>query len=165
MQLVDYLNGMWYMICLPSLLCGLLVSAEDVRSRRVPRVWIGVGCLLQILANLIYALSANSLFLVLQSLLFAFLAAALQCGLALAKPGNLGFGDVTATLLVGLAVGMFGLRAMVGWWIAMSLIGFVWIKAWLRFDPQRDTRFAGRTPFAPAIVAAGAISVIICAFC
>ena len=152
MQLVDYLNGMWHMICLPSLLCGLAVSVEDVRARRVPRAWIAVGCMAQIIVNIIYALSVNALFLALQSLLFAMLAAVLQCALALIRPGALGFGDVTVTSVMGLGVGMFGLYAMV-----------LWIVFWTRFDPQRHTQYAGRTPFAPAIVVAGAISIAICA--
>lgn len=63
MQLVDYLNGMWYMICLPSLLCGLAISVEDIRSRRIPRAWIATGCTAQIIVNLIYALSINTLYL------------------------------------------------------------------------------------------------------
>ena len=65
MQLVDYLNGMWYMICLPSLLCGLAISVEDIRSRRIPRAWIATGCTAQIIVNLIYALSINTLYLAL----------------------------------------------------------------------------------------------------
>ena len=143
MQLVDYLNGMWYMICLPSLLCGLAISVEDIRSRRIPRAWIATGCTVQIIVNLIYALSINTLYLALQAILFAVLSAVLQCALALVKPGSLGFGDVTATLLMGLAVGMFGL------------------VLWTRFDPQKHTAYAGKTPFAPALVAAGAIGIAI----
>ena len=84
---------MWYMICLPSLLCGLAVSVEDIRSRRIPRTWVAAGCVVQIIVNLIYALYANTLFLALQALLFAALSAALQCALALMKPGSVGFGD------------------------------------------------------------------------
>lgn len=163
MQLVDYLNGMWYMICLPSLLCGLAVSVEDVRARRVPRAWIAVGYMAQIIVNIIYALSVNALFLALQSLLFAMLAAVLQCALALIRPGALGFGDVTVTSVMGLGVGMFGLYAMVLWWLFIAVIGLLWIAFWTRFDPQRHTQYAGRTPFAPAIVVAGAISIAICA--
>ena len=101
---------------------------------------------MQIIVNLIYALYANALFLALQALLFAALSAALQCALALVKPGSLGFGDVTTTLLMGLAVGMFGL---------------CWIALWTRFDPQKHTAYAGRTPFAPAIVATGAIGIAV----
>lgn len=159
MQLVDYLNGMWYLICLPSLLCGLALSVEDIRARRIPRPWIAVGCTAQIVTNIVYAVSVNSLYLVLQALLFAALSAVLQCALALVKPGALGFGDVTSTLLIGLAVGMFGLDAMIVWWLAMALVGLVWIALWTFVDPQRNTGYAGRTPFAPAIVVAGAIGV------
>lgn len=161
MQLVDYLNGMWYMICLPSLLCGLAINVEDIRSRRIPRAWIVTGCTAQIIVNLIYALSINTLYLALQAILFAVLSAVLQCALALVKPGSLGFGDVTATLLMGLAVGMFGLFAVVFWWLAISVVGLLWLVLWTRFDPQKHTAYAGKTPFAPALVAAGAIGIAI----
>ena len=159
MQLVDYLNGMWYLICLPSLLCGLALSVEDVRARRIPRPWIAAGCTVQIVTNIVYAVSVNSPYLVLQALLFAALSAVLQCALALIKPGALGFGDVTSTLLIGLAVGMFGLDAIIVWWLAMALGGLAWIALWILIDPQRNTKYAGKTPFAPAIVVAGAIGV------
>ena len=159
MQLVDYLNGMWYMICLPSLLCGLAISVEDIRSRRIPRAWIATGCTSQIIVNLIYALSINTLYLALQAILFAVLSAVLQCALALVKPGSLGFGDVTATLLMGLAVGMFGLFAVVFWWLAIGVVGLLWLVLWTRFYPQKHTAYAGKTPFSPELVAAGAICI------
>lgn len=113
------------------------------------------------LVNLIYALYANTLFLALQALLFAALSAALQCALALMKPGSVGFGDVTTTLLMGLAVGMFGLFAVVSWWLAIGVVGLCWITLWTRFDPQKHTSYAGRTPFAPAIVTTGAIGIAV----
>ena len=72
-----------------------------------------MGCLLQLAATLVYALVANDLFAVMQSALFAVLCALVQCGLALIKPGALGFGDVTMTLMMGLAVGMTGLTGVV----------------------------------------------------
>ena len=135
---------MWYMICLPSLLCGMAVSVEDIRARRIPRMWIAVGCLAQVIVDITYALSVNSLFLALQAL---------------------GFGDVTSTLLIGLAVGMFGLFPVVFWWFAISVLGLLWLAIWTRFDPQKHTRFAGKTPFAPTIVVAGAISIAMHALC
>ena len=116
---------------------------------------------MQIIVNLIYALYANALFLALQALLFAALSAALQCALALVKPGSLGFGDVTTTLLMGLAVGMCGLFAVVSWWLAVGVVGLCWIALWTRFDPQKHTSYACRTPFAPAIVATGAIGIAV----
>ncbi|NEG89319.1 peptidase A24 [Bifidobacterium aerophilum] len=147
-----------YLALLPSLLCGLAVGVEDVRRRRVPRAWIAVGVLAQLAANVVYGLAINSLFVVVQSLLFAAIAAVLQCLLAVAKPGALGFGDVTCTLMTGLGVGLLGLTAMVAWWLAMGLIGLAWMAWWIRFDPQSDTPYAGKVPFAPVIVAAGLIA-------
>lgn len=117
-----------------------------------------MGCLCQMGANVIYGLAGNELYVVPQSLLFAVVAAVLQCLLALARPGSLGFGDVTCTLMIGLCVGAFGLTAMLGWWVLMGIIGLVWMTLWLRFDPQSQSSHAGKVPFAPVIVSAGLIA-------
>ena len=118
---------MGYLVALPSLLCGLAISVEDIRCRRVPRLWVAVGCLLQLVALIVAALLGNDLFLVLQAALFAVLCAAVQCGLALVRPGALGFGDVTVTLVMGLAVGTAGLWGVVVWWLAMGVLGLGWL--------------------------------------
>ena len=106
---------MTYLAYLPSLICGIAVSVEDIRRRRVPRLWIAIGCLAQLVAVIIVAVMANTMFLLVQAPLFAALSAVLQAGLAMAKPGSMGFGDVTCTLAMGLAVGMAGLTAVVVW--------------------------------------------------
>ncbi|RSX56566.1 peptidase A24 [Bifidobacterium samirii] len=137
------------------------MAAEDVRRRRVPRAWIALGCAAQLAADLVVALLENDLFLVPQALLFALLAAALQCALALVRPGALGLGDVTCTLMTGLGVGLAGFTAMLVWWLAMGLLGLAWMALWIRFDPQSDTRFAGKVPFAPVIVAAGLLAAVL----
>lgn len=150
-----------YLALLPGLFCGLAVGVEDVRRRRVPRRWIAFGCAAQLIAALIWAMVANDLFVVPQAVLFAVLSALVQCALALITPGALGFGDVTCTLMIGLSVGMAGLGAVVLWWLGMGVLGLIWIALWLRFDPQSGTPYAGRAPFAPVIVVAGAIAAIL----
>lgn len=132
---------MTYLAYLPSLICGIAVSVEDIRRRRVPRLWIAIGCLTQLVAVIIVAVMANTMFLLVQAPLFAVLSAVLQAGLAMAKPGSMGFGDVTCTL-------------------AMGLLGLAWMALWLRFDPQRRSDHAGKVPFAPAIVCAAVVAVI-----
>ena len=156
---------MGYLVALPSLLCGLAISVEDIRCRRVPRLWVAVGCLLQLVALIVAALLGNDLFLVLQAALFAVLCAAVQCGLALVRPGALGFGDVTVTLLMGLAVGTAGLWGVVVWWLAMGVLGLVWMLLWRQFDWQGDTPYAGKVPFAPVIVVAGAVTILFVFHC
>ena len=83
-------------------------------------LWIAIGCLTQLVAVIIVAVMANTMFLLVQAPLFAVLSAVLQAGLAMAKPGSMGFGDVTCTLAMGLAVGMAGLTA---WWSG----GWPWV--------------------------------------
>ena len=68
-----YPTGMGYLVALPSLLCGLAISVEDIRCRRVPRLWVAVGCLLQLVALIVAALLGNDLFLVLQAALCIYL--------------------------------------------------------------------------------------------
>ena len=151
---------MTYLAYLPSLICGIAVSVEDIRRRRVPRLWIAIGCLTQLVAVIIVAVMANTMFLLVLAPLFAVLSAVLQAGLAMAKPGSMGVGDVTCTLAMGLAVGMAGLTAVVVWWLAMGLLGLAWMALWLRCDPQRRSDHAGKVPFAPAIVCAAVVAVI-----
>lgn len=155
-----YPTGMTYLIALPSLLCGLAVSAEDLRRRRVPRLWIAVGCIAQCAFAAVYGVATGRPALFAAPLAMAVAAGALQLALALVRPGALGFGDVTATLMVGQAVGLFGPVRFALWWLAMGVLGLLWMWAWRRFDPQRGTRYAGRVPFVPAIVAAGVLAVL-----
>lgn len=149
-----------YLYCLPSLICAVALSAEDMRRRRVPRAWVAVFFLVQLVADLVWTGLANRFFVVLQALLFAVLCALVQLLLALAKPGALGLGDVTAMLPLGLAVGMYGLGSVVTWWVVMSVVGLVWVLFWTRFDPQRHTAYKGKTPFVPAI-AVGAVAAVL----
>lgn len=151
---------MGYLVAIPSFLCGLAVSIEDIRCRRVPRRWILAGCASQLACTLAAALWGNNLFLILQTMLFAILCAIIQIGLALIKPGTLGFGDVTATLMMGLAVGMHGLWSVVMWWMLMGILGLAWILLWRRFNWQHDTAYADTVPFAPVIVCSAVIVVL-----
>lgn len=114
-----------YLFTLPGLLCGLALSIEDVRCRRVPIAWVAVGALLQLAADFAYGVVANDLFVLLQALLFTVLCCLVQFALALIVPKSLGFGDVTALVPMGLSVGLFGLLPVVVWWLAMGVCGIV----------------------------------------
>ena len=148
-----------YLIYLPGLLCGLALSAEDVRRRRVPRPWVAAGAAAQLIADCLWAAADNDFFIVMQALLFAALCVGVQCLLAVARPGTLGLGDVTAMVPVGLAVGMRSLTAIIVWWLALGAIGLLLVTAWTRFDPQRNTSYRGKTPFVPAILLSAIVAV------
>lgn len=150
-----------YLFCLPGLLCGLALSIEDLRHRRVPIPWVGIGSLLQLIANFAYGVLTNELFTFIQALLFAALCCLIQFALALAAPKSLGFGDVTTMAPLGLAVGLFGLYAVINWWLAMGLCGLIWIALWTLLDPQRHTAYAGKVPYVPAMLAAAVIAIAI----
>ena len=111
-----------YLFTLPGLLCGLALSIEDVRHRRV-----AAGALLQLAADFAYGVVMNDLFVLLQALLFTVLCCLIQFALALLVPRSLGFGDVTALIPMGLSVGLFGLLPVVVWWLAMGVAGITWI--------------------------------------
>ncbi|MBW3079999.1 prepilin peptidase [Bifidobacterium saguinibicoloris] len=150
-----------YLYCLPGLICGLALAAEDVRRRRVPRTWVAAGCLVQLAADVVWAVMANDFFVVLQAMLFAVLCAGVQLLLALAKPGAVGLGDVTAMLPLGLAVGAYGLFHVVTWWVCLGLLGFLFVALWTRFDPQRHGAYAGKVPFVPVIVVSAVVAVLV----
>ncbi|KAB5606839.1 prepilin peptidase [Bifidobacterium jacchi] len=152
---------MSYLASLPGLLCGLALSAEDVHSRRVPRKWVAVGAMAQLAASLAYAIVFNDLFSLLASVLFALLSALAQAAMAIIRPSALGFGDVTATLVIGLSVGLWGLTVTALWWVIMGLFGVSWIVWWSHCDPQRHGAHAGRVPYVPVIAIAGIIAVAI----
>ena len=137
-----------YLFTLPGLLCGLALSIEDVRHRRVPIAWVAAGALLQLAADFAYGVVVNDLFVLLQALLFTVLCCLIQFALALLVPRSLGFGDVTALIPMGLSVGLFGLLPVVVWWLAMGVAGITWIALWTRFDPQRTSpAHAGKVPY------------------
>ena len=91
-----------YLFTLPGLLCGLALSIEDVRHRRVPIAWVTAGALLQLAADFAYGVVVNDLFVLLQALLFTVLCCLIQFALALLVPRSLGFGDVTALIPMGI---------------------------------------------------------------
>ena len=149
-----------YLFTLPGLLCGLALSIEDVRHRRVPIAWVAAGALLQLAADFAYGVVVNDLFVLLQALLFTVLCCLIQFALALLVPRSLGFGDVTALIPMGLSVGLFGLLPVVVWWLAMGVAGITWIALWTRFDPQRTSpAHAGKVPYVPVILAGAIVAV------
>lgn len=151
-----------YLFTLPGLLCGLALSIEDVRHRRVPIAWVAAGALLQLAADFAYGVVVNDLFVLLQALLFTVLCCLIQFALALLVPRSLGFGDVTALIPMGLSVGLFGLLPVVGWWLAMGVAGITWIALWTRFDPQRTSpAHAGKVPYVPVILAGAIVAVAV----
>lgn len=154
-----------YLYCLPGLICAVALSVEDVRARRVPRLWVGLGVLAQLAADVAWAVTANDFFVVMQALLFAALCAGVQLLLALAKPGALGLGDVTAMLPMGLAVGAYGLTRVVVWWLAMGVLGLALMALWGRFDARHGhghgASDAGKVPFVPVIAIAAVVAVAV----
>ena len=51
---------------------------------------------------------------------------------------------MTVTLLMGLAVGTAGLWGVVVWWLAMGVLGLVWMLLWRRFDWQGGHPLCGQ---------------------
>lgn len=121
---------MSYLVLFPSLICGLALCVEDARSRRIPRLWVVSGFIVQLVALAGYAIAVNDIFIVLQALLFTALCTLVQLGLAIARPGSLGLGDVTCIPVIALAPGMFGLMTVIVWWLLMGVLGLAWLAVW-----------------------------------
>ncbi|BDR52950.1 peptidase A24 [Bombiscardovia nodaiensis] len=124
----------------------------------MPRFGIALGILLQLLTLLAYcALSRQDLWPIIAALGLALASTVVQTFLALIRPGALGFGDVTATALVGLSLGVLGWQASLAWWLLMGAFGLVALGLYYRW-PGRSHKPSAPTnrslPFLPIIVGA-----------
>lgn len=142
-----------YLFLIPSAVAGLMVSWTDIRTRRVPLPVVTVGCIAQIIAWCIWYTMYDDVEPLLAALLLGIGSAIIQLAFALIKPGHLGFGDVTCTLLIGLAVGRFGMATTTVWWFLMGAIGLLLLAI-------QHGRGKASIPFAPAIVLSGLLAVI-----
>ncbi|WEV68184.1 prepilin peptidase [Bifidobacterium sp. ESL0769] len=148
---------MAYIAALPSLICGLALVVEDIRRFRVPRTWVVTGVLIQLVFFIALSIIERNPAKVLLPLGYALLSAAIQFLLSRLKPGALGFGDVTTSFLVGLAVGSFGLMPYLYWWLLMGALGLLWIPLY----PKLIKHSSHKAPFVPIIVFAGIIATLI----
>ncbi|WEV59795.1 peptidase A24 [Bifidobacterium sp. ESL0728] len=157
---MNYLTDMAYIAALPSLICGLALVVEDIRRFRVPRTWVTLGVLAQFAVFLAFSIIERNPAKVLFPLGYAALSAAIQFLLSRLKPGALGFGDVTASFLAGLAVGSFGLMSYLYWWLLMSTIGLLWIHLYPKFVETSSTN-PHKAPFVPVIVTSAIIATFL----
>ncbi|PLS30258.1 peptidase A24 [Bifidobacterium margollesii] len=141
-----------YLFLIPSVVAGLAVACTDIWTRRVPLSVIAIGCVAQLLCTAAWCVRTGDWMPMISSAGFALICAAIQLALGLLKPGHLGFGDVTCTLLMGLATGTFGLQTVALWWLLMGLLGLAMLGVGKR-------RGGNSIPFAPAIVL-GALTAI-----
>ena len=157
---------MVYLIPAPGLLTALLLALIDIRSRRVPRLLVLLGLVLQTVILLAFALIQGRPMLLAQCLLLTLTSAGLQFLLALVRPGALGLGDVTATGLVALSMSVLGWTTILVWWLMMGLLGLVALAlVWLarRRRPDR-TNNPFSLAYVPVILAAAVTALIINAF-
>ena len=157
---------MVYLIPAPGLLIALLLALIDIRTRRVPRLLVLVGLVLQTVVLLAFALIQGRPMLLTQCLLLTLASAGLQFLLALVRPGALGLGDVTATGLVALSMSVLGWTTILIWWLMMGLLGlFALALVWLarRRRPDR-TNNPLSLAYVPVILAAAVTALIINAF-
>ena len=157
---------MVYLIPAPGLLIALLLALIDIRTRRVPRLLVLVGLVLQTVVLLVFALIQGRLMLLTQCLLLTLASAGLQFLLALVRPGALGLGDVTATGLVALSLSVLGWTTILVWWLMMGLLGLVALAlVWLARRRRSDrTNTPLSLAYVPIIFAAAVTALIINAF-
>ncbi|MBI0063497.1 prepilin peptidase [Bifidobacterium polysaccharolyticum] len=157
---------MVYLIPAPGLLTALLLALIDIRSRRVPRLLVLLGMVLQTVILLAFALIQGRPMLLAQCLLLTLTSAGLQFLLALVRPGALGLGDVTATGLVALSLSVLGWTTILVWWLMMGLLGLVALAlVWLARRRRSDrTNTPLSLAYVPIILAAAVTALIINAF-
>ena len=155
---------MVYLIPAPGLLTALLLALIDIRSRRVPRLLVLLGLVLQTITLLVFSLIQGQPKLLVQCLLLTLASAGLQLLLALVRPGALGLGDVTSTGLVALSLSVLGWTTILVWWLMMGLLGLVALAlVWLarsRIPPDR-THNPLSLAYVPVILVAALVALII----
>lgn len=154
---------MVYLIPAPGLLTALLLALIDIRSRRVPRLLVLFGLVLQTVTLLVFSLIKGRPTLLTQCLLLTLACAGLQLLLALIRPGALGLGDVTATGLVALSLSVLGWTTILVWWLMMGLLGLVSLAlVWLaRRRRSARTNNPLSLAYVPVILAAAAVALAI----
>ena len=154
---------MVYLIPAPGLLTALLLALIDIRSRRVPRLLVLLGLVLQAVTLLGFSLIQGRPMLLVQCLLLTLACTGLQLLLALVRPGALGLGDVTATGLVALSLSVLGWTAILVWWLMMGLLGLAALAlVWLvrrRGSARTDSPLS--LAYVPVILAAAVVTLII----
>ncbi len=154
---------MVYLIPAPGLLTALLLALIDIRTRRVPRLLVIFGLVIQAVTLLVFSLIRAQPMLLAQCLLLALASAGLQLMLALVRPGALGLGDVTATGLVALSLAVFGWTTILVWWLMMGLLGLIALAlVWMtRRHGSARTNNPLSLAYVPVILAAAVAALII----
>ena len=156
---------MVYLIPAPGLLTALLLALIDIRSRRVPRLLVFFGLILQTVTLLCFCLIQAQPMLLVQCLLLTLACSGLQLLLALVRPGALGLGDVTATGLVALSLSVLGWTTILIWWLMMGLLGLAALAlVWLarrRGSARTDGPLS--LAYVPVILAAAVVALLIAA--
>ncbi|BDR54585.1 hypothetical protein KIMH_06960 [Bombiscardovia apis] len=117
---------MVYLVPLPGLAVVALLAYSDVRTRRIPRAWTLLGVIVQLLTILAYcAVRQQDLWSIVLAVSIGSVCAIIQAALALIRPGALGLGDVGATALASLSIGILGWPAAILFWLFMGLLGIV----------------------------------------
>ncbi|PXY82887.1 hypothetical protein [Bifidobacterium asteroides] len=153
---------MVYLIPVPGLLTALLLALIDIRSRRVPRLLVIFGLMLQTVTLLVFSVIRAQPILLVQCLLLTLASAGLQLLLALVRPGALGLGDVTATGLIALSLSVLGWTTILIWWFMMGLLGLIALALlWLaRRRASARTSSPLTLAYVPVILA-GAVAALI----
>ncbi|RBQ00122.1 peptidase A24 [Bifidobacterium xylocopae] len=154
---------MVYLVPLPGLFIVCALAVEDARSRRVPRLGVLAGVIIQLIALLVFcAVGDQGLWPIILALAVGLSATLVQTALAVAKPGSLGLGDVTATAVAGLSLGLLGWRTALVWWVLMGAIGLLALAIHTRRQAGRIPRGGHGTdpgiPFVTVIAAAALLA-------
>lgn len=107
-----------------------MLAVKDLKYRLVPRLWAGGGFAVQWCWLIAFAAAERRWAPLMAAFCGCAACTAAQFALALARPGMLGLGDITATALVALPLGWFGWRPLVAWWLYVGILALAWLPLW-----------------------------------
>lgn len=141
---------------LPGFIFTLYLAWTDIRTRFVPRSIVLLGFLVQGLTLVVYSLSGHGIAPLVTAVVLCLGSTGIQFFLALARPGALGLGDVTATSLMAFTIGPLGWTTTLVWWLLMGVFGLGSLAVG-RIGKDRGKR-ADTLAFVPVILVAAAIA-------
>ena len=145
------------------------MSIPDVRSRVIPRILSAAGILLQCVSFIVEWIvipTSRVHSMILTALLICFVCTVVQLFLTLVKPGSLGMGDVTATVLLTLGIGRFGWTCALLLWLFSGLLGLLGLLILNIINKVYKEKGASRSkssqslPFAPFLTIAAFLAIL-----
>lgn len=156
---------------LPTMIIACYLCILDIRTRRIPRLWILLALTLETIATLVYSIFIHSLTPLTMGWIAILLTIAISFIIAVISPQqSIGVGDATCAIILAQIVGNTGLISYILWLFFIGITGLVWILLWLivkacmtyfNHPPKTMSQKLHNIPFVPPLTIATLAVVVL----